>query len=183
MHEMVHMFPEQSTFPKQLCAPLQSIDPVPASLLTPIGQDEPPLHVAVHWSPWHSTAPAQLDIPEQVSSSMLPPPRTLPPQLRSPMQRTWHCWPVPHRTSPAHDPASMQPMSQFVAFEQSTTPWQLRWPHMTEQGIPLGQTTSEAHAPEAPQSNTQPVCGSHDVPPLARQVMHAIAPAPPVPAP
>jgi hypothetical protein len=78
----------------------------------------------------------------------------------------------------------MHEMSQLVPFEQSTAPWQLCSPHITEQGIPLGQTTSLAHEPAALQSNTHPVCGSQDVPPFARQVMQAktlAPPAPPVP--
>ena len=75
----------------------------------------------------------------------------------------------------------MQSMSQFVAFEQSTAPLQLCSPHVTEQGMPFGQTTSDVQAPAAPQSNTHPVWGLHEVPPLARQVRQAKTAAPPAP--
>ena len=75
----------------------------------------------------------------------------------------------------------MHEMSQFVPFEQSTAPWQLFSPHITEQGIPFGHTTSEMHEPAALQSNTQPVCVSHEVPPFARHVRQATTEAPPAP--
>src|SRR3569623_594401 len=93
----------------------------------------------------------------------------------------WHCCPVPHWICPAHEPVSMHEMSQFVPFEQSIAPWQLCSPHVTEQGIPFGQTTLDVQLPDAVQSNTHPVRGSHDVPPFARQVMQAMTPAPPAP--
>lgn len=88
MQDRLHVLPEQRTLASQAEGPLQSIVPVAASLLTPPEQDESPLHVAVHWSPWQVTALAQLAAPAQVICSTFPPPWTPPAQLLSPVQRT-----------------------------------------------------------------------------------------------
>ena len=114
-------------------------------------------------------------------SSSLPLPETLPAHVCGPAHSILHCAP-PHWMGPAHDLEEAQVIVQPVAFEQSSGPWQLSGVrHMIVHGMLFGHTTPASHASPAAQSNTQPAMGSHELPPFARQLSHAVGVAPAVP--